>query len=164
MKRKKNKKRQIKKFNQKRGENFKDDLKMVQEDKHIRIIKYLAFTILMSWSPILVNCFVCSFFDLPIHNIDLYASDICFMVFILALTNLKDLLESNIIKTSNLFIIHIILNIMNIILSLLLIGILTFIEFSNISVEIQIRQHFVFIIAMYIMVAFLGMSVQLRGK
>ena len=77
----------------------------------------------MSWSPMFVNWFVCTLFKLEFIQFYFYTADICFMTIILASTNLKDLLESTISRESILFATHIILNIVNIVCSLIFIAI-----------------------------------------
>lgn len=130
----------------------------------VKIIKYLFFTIIMAWTPIVINYFVSFFFDLEIKEIYLYTSDICYMTIILASTNIKDLLESNILKTNYLlFILHIILNILNIVLSLLFIGILSYIVLSKAQTNTSNSKQFTFIVIMYVLAVILGMIVQIGG-
>ena len=129
-----------------------------------KLIKYFIFTICMSWSPMVVNHFVSFLFDLPFKTFSLYTPEICFMTIILASTNLKDLSESNISSESIIFICHIILNILNIVLSLLFIGISSYIELSSgITPGSSIIKQFYFVITMYFLAVILGSCVQIGG-
>lgn len=128
-----------------------------------KLIKYFVFTILMSWSPMGINVLICYLFDIEMKPLYLYTPEICFMNIILASTNIKDLLESNIPRYKLIFISHIICNIINIVLSLIFIGISSYIELSQINTEIPIIKQSQFIMAMYFMAAFLGSWVQIGG-
>lgn len=90
-------------------------------DKKIKfkLVKYFFFTIIMSWSSIAIHYFVSICFQVEAEEFYLNTPDISFMTIILASTNLKDLLESRISRESILFMVHIILNILNIVISLI---------------------------------------------
>lgn len=128
-----------------------------------KLIKYFVFTILMSWSPMGINFLICYLFNIEFKPFYLYTPEICFMNIILASTNIKDLLESNIPRDKAIFISHIICNIINIVLSLIFIGISSYIELSEINTEVPIIKQYHFIMAMYFMAAFLGSWVQIGG-
>lgn len=128
-----------------------------------KLIKYLIFTILISWSPMAVNMLICYLFDLPYKPFYLYTPEICFMTIILASTNLKDLSESSIPSDKLIFILHIIFNIINIVLSLIFIGISSYIELSQIDTKVPIVKQCRFIMAMYFLAVFLGGWVQIGG-
>ena len=85
------------------------------------------------------------------------------MTIILASTNIKDLVESNISYQSLIFFTHIILNIINIALSLLFIGISSYISISGIIFTGSIEKQFNFVRNMYILAVFLGSWVQIGG-
>lgn len=129
----------------------------------IKLIKYFIFTIFMAWSPIIVNCFVCYIFELKFKEAALYTPEICFMTIILASTNLKDLLESRITTDSLIFVFHIILNVLNIALSLIFIGISAYIELSGTGSGGSLEKQFIFVIAMYILAVLMGSSIQIGG-
>lgn len=129
----------------------------------IKLIKYFIFTIFMAWSPIVANLFICYIFELQFKGLAFYTPEICFMTIILASTNLKDLLESHVTTDSLLFVSHIILNIVNIALSLIFIGISAYIELSEINNSGSIEKQYNFVIMMYILAALLGSSIQIGG-
>ncbi len=128
-----------------------------------KLIKYFVFTILMSWSPMGINALICYLFNIEFRPLYLYTPEICFMNIILASTNIKDLLESNIPRDTLIFILHIAFNIINIVLSLIFIGISSYIELSQINTQIPKMKQYHFILAMYFMAAFLGSWVQIGG-
>ena len=129
----------------------------------LKLVKYFVFTILMSWSPMGINLLICYLFNLEYKPLYLYTSEICFMNIILASTNIKDLLESKIPRDKILFITHMGCNIVNIVLSLIFIGISSYIELSKTDINVPIMKQYHFIIAMYFMAAFLGSWVQIGG-
>ena len=128
-----------------------------------KLITYFVFTIFIAWSPMIVHYFVSYYFGLNFRTFDSYTSDICFMTIILASTNIKDLVESNISYQSLIFFTHIILNIINIALSLLFIGISSYISISGIIFTGSIEKQFNFVRNMYILAVFLGSWVQIGG-
>ena len=65
-----------------------------------KLLKYLFYTILLSWLPIVINYYICCLFALKPKDFYLYTPDICLMTVILASTNIKDLLESRISNKS----------------------------------------------------------------
>lgn len=129
----------------------------------LKLIKYFVFTILMSWSPMGINLLICYLFDLEFKKFYLYTPEICFMNIILASNNIKDLLESSIPRDRIIFISHMICNIINIVLSLIFIGISSYIELSKTNTNVPIIKQYHFIMAMYFMAAFLGSWVQIGG-
>lgn len=129
----------------------------------VKLVRYFIFTILMAWSPIIVNCFICFVFNIEFIKTAQFIPEICFMTIILASTNLKDLLESRITIDSLIFVFNIILNILNIVLSLLFIGISTYIELSKLNLNDSIEKQYYFVITMYILAVLMGSSIQITG-
>ena len=126
-----------------------------------KLLKYAFFTIGISWSPILLNLVIGKFFKLGYIELYLYFSEILFMTIILSSTNIKDITESKINKESFLFLIHIIVNVVNIIICLVIISISSFMKLSNTSLDNSImKENFVYIMTMYFLAVFLGVGVQ----
>lgn len=128
-----------------------------------RLIIYFIFTIFIAWTPMIVNCIVSYYFSLSYRTLYSYTPDISFMTIILASTNIKDLSESGFSHTSLIFMVHQLLNYMNIIISLLCIGGSAVIELSNITINSSITKQFNFVIIMYILAVFLGSWIQIGG-
>ncbi len=126
-----------------------------------KLVKYALFTIGISWTPILFNLVIAKFFKLNYKELYLYFSEILFMTIILSSTNIKDISESKIDKDSFLFLIHIIVNVINIIICIILISISSFAELSNATFDISIiEENFIYIMIMYLLAVFLGIAVQ----
>lgn len=127
----------------------------------IKLLKYALFTIGISWSPMLLNLVIAKFFRLSHKELYLYFSEILFMTIILSSTNIKDISESKIDKESFLFLVHIIVNVINIMICIIIISISSFAELSNTSFDNSImKENFVYIMTMYFLAVFLGVGVQ----
>ena len=127
-----------------------------------KLIKYIIFTIAISWTPIVFNQIIAHFFNLEPKKLSLYFSEILFMTIILSSTNMKDISESKIDNDSMIFLIHIFINISNIVVCSILISIPSFAELSKEPIDNQIIiNHFGYIIGMYVLAVFLGGGVQI---
>ncbi len=130
-----------------------------------KLVKYILFTIGVSWSPVLFNLVIAKFFKLHYKELYLYFSEILFMTIILSSTNIKDISESKIDKDSFIFLIHIIVNVINIIICIILISISSFAELSNTTFDDSVmKENFIYIMIMYILAVFLGICVQTGGE
>lgn len=127
----------------------------------IKFIKYLLFTIAISWTPMFFSFVIAKFFKLSYKELYLYFSEILFMTIILSSTNIKDISESKIDKESFLFLIHIIVNVINIVICIIIISISSFTELSNTSFDNSImKDNFIYIMMMYFLAVLLGVAVQ----
>lgn len=127
-----------------------------------KLLKYSIFTIAISWSPMFFNFIIASFFSLEPKKLSLYFSEILFMTIILSSTNIKDISESKIENDSMIFLIHIFVNIINIVICSILISIPSFAELSKKPIDNQvIIDHFDYVIDLYLLAVFLGGAVQI---
>lgn len=127
-----------------------------------KLLKYIIFTIAISWTPMFFNFIIASFFSLEPKKLSLYFSEILFMTIILSSTNIKDISESKIDTDSTIFYIHIIINIVNIVVCSILISIPSFAELSKKPIDNQvIINHFDYVIGLYFLAVFLGGAVQI---
>ena len=67
-----------------------------------KVFMYFIFTIAMSWSQIIVNGFISFIFNLTYKSFILYKAEICFMTIVLVANNIKDLIESHVLKKGKL--------------------------------------------------------------
>lgn len=129
-----------------------------------KIFMYFLFTIAMSWSQIVVNYFMSYFFGLEYKNFVLYKAEICFMTIVLVANNIKDLIESRILKRGKLlFDMLLTLNILNAVFSLLFSAGSSFLELSSSRLTQLDSRQFWFVMSTYILAVFMGLAVQIGG-
>lgn len=129
-----------------------------------KIFMYFIFNIAMSWSQIVVNCFISFIFDLSYKNFILYKAEICFMTIVLVANNIKDLIESRILKKGKLlFDTLLTLNILNAGFSLLFSAGSSFVELSGLGKSQPELRQFRFVLITYILAVFMGLAVQIGG-
>ncbi len=129
-----------------------------------KIFMYFLFTIAMSWSQIVVNYFMSYFFGLEYKNFVLYKAEICFMTIVLVANNIKDLIESRILKRGKLlFDMLLTLNILNAVFSLLFSAGSSFLELSSSRITQLESRQFWFVMSTYILAVFMGLAVQIGG-
>lgn len=118
----------------------------------------------MSWSQIVVNYFMSYFFGLEYKNFVLYKAEICFMTIVLVANNIKDLIESRILKRGKLlFDMLLTLNILNAVFSLLFSAGSSFLELSSSRLTQLDSRQFWFVMSTYILAVFMGLAVQIGG-
>ncbi len=129
-----------------------------------KIYKYFIFTIMMSWSPVIVNYFISCFFNVAYKKFFLYKSEICFMTIVLVSNNIKDLTESRVLKRGKmLFNILLTLNILNIVFSILFFAVSSFLELTGLDYSEPEVKQFWFAFITYILAAIMGLAVQIGG-
>ncbi len=129
------------------------------------ISSYLIFTIILSWSPIIVNYFVSYMFDVDAKKLILYTSEISFMTIILVSDNIKHLSGCHIFKRKIWF--HkslLFINAINIAFSLLFLGILNYQELLSAGGLEIIPKQFYFVLITYLLAALMGLGVQIGEK
>lgn len=128
----------------------------------IKLLTYFTFTIAISWLPMFFNWFIALFFSLNPKTLYLYTSEIYFMTIILSSTNIKDIIESKISKSSLIFIGHIFVNAINITFCIILISITSYTELQKNQFDDSIiMNQFIYVILMYFLAVFLGSGVQI---
>lgn len=132
------------------------------------IFSYAIFTIIISWSPIIINYFISYMFKVPVKQLISYKSEICFMAIILASDNIKrlvDLMHYRFLKRTKWFFkLLLFFNIINIALPLLYLAISSYLQLAGTEVlDPAIRQYH-FILITYILTALMGLGVQIGGK
>jgi hypothetical protein len=129
-----------------------------------KVFMYFIFTIAMSWSQIIVNGFISFIFNLTYKSFILYKAEICFMTIVLVANNIKDLIESHVLKKGKLlFDILLTLNILNATFSLLFSAGSSFLELSGLGKGQPELRQFVFVMMTYILAVFMGLAVQIGG-
>lgn len=129
---------------------------------HNKVYKYCAFTIVISWMPIVANIFLSFIFGLKYKEWSLYMSEICVMTIILAANNLKDLTESQVLKKGQSLCNYLYsFNILNILFSILFFSGSTFAELSGTDYSAPKSRQMLFTVVTYILAAIFGLGVQI---